>query len=65
MAEREQPAKKFDQVAVAKALGTQAQEVTDPAYGDGQHFQVRSNGNFLSLDTFPELEIYPVGAFGA
>ncbi|MBT2451268.1 single-stranded DNA-binding protein [Streptomyces sp. ISL-43] len=55
MAEREpEQAKNFDAPAVAKALGTQAQEVTDPAYGDGQHFQVRSNGSFLSLDTFPQ-----------
>ncbi|MGW8600790.1 single-stranded DNA-binding protein [Streptomyces sp. NPDC055893] len=44
----------FDQEAVAKALGTKAQEVTDPAYGEGQHFQVSSAKVFLSLDTFPE-----------
>ncbi|MFD9604226.1 single-stranded DNA-binding protein [Streptomyces sp. NPDC059970] len=44
----------FDGEAVAKALGTKAQEVTDPAYGQGQHFQVKSDKNFLSLDTFPE-----------
>lgn len=52
MAERARPT--FDEQAVAKALGTKAQEVTDPAYGDGQHFQVRSHKAFLSLDTFPE-----------
>jgi hypothetical protein len=52
MTERARPT--FDQQAVAKALGTKAQEVTDPAYGDGQHFQVRSEKAFLSLDTFPE-----------
>ncbi|MFE2245309.1 single-stranded DNA-binding protein [Streptomyces lavendulae] len=52
MTERARPT--FDGQAVAKALGTTAQEVTDPAYGEGQHFQVRSDKAFLSLDTFPE-----------
>ncbi|WP_079054015.1 single-stranded DNA-binding protein [Streptomyces graminilatus] len=52
MTERARPT--FDQQAVAKALRTKAQEVTDPAYGDGQHFQVQSNKAFLSLDAFPE-----------
>ncbi|MGW2040301.1 single-stranded DNA-binding protein [Streptomyces virginiae] len=52
MTERARPA--FDGQAVAKALGTKAQEVTDPAYGDGQHFQIRSDKAFLSLDAFPE-----------
>ncbi|MFD5008536.1 single-stranded DNA-binding protein [Streptomyces chartreusis] len=52
MTERARPT--FDEQAVAKALGTKAQEVTDPAYGEGQHFQVRSEKAFLSLDTFPE-----------
>lgn len=52
MTERARPT--FDEQAVAKALGTKAQEVTDPAYGAGQHFQVSSDKAFLSLDTFPE-----------
>ncbi|WP_405789496.1 single-stranded DNA-binding protein [Streptomyces sp. NBC_01367] len=52
MTERARPT--FDGEAVAKALGTKAQEVTDPAYGEGQHFQVRSDKAFLSLDAFPE-----------
>ncbi|MFH0521838.1 single-stranded DNA-binding protein [Streptomyces sp. M41] len=55
MTERARPT--FDQEAVAKALGTKAQEVTDPAYGEGQHFQVRSDKAFLSLDTFPEVGV--------
>ncbi|MFF7080126.1 single-stranded DNA-binding protein [Streptomyces lavendulae] len=44
----------FDGEAVAKALGTKPQEVNDPAYGAGQHFQVQTETNYLSLDTFPE-----------
>ncbi|MFD7264005.1 single-stranded DNA-binding protein [Streptomyces sp. NPDC059874] len=52
MTERARPT--FDGEAVAKALRTTAQEVTDPAYGEGQHFQVQSDKAFLSLDTFPE-----------
>ncbi|MFJ9643227.1 single-stranded DNA-binding protein [Streptomyces sp. NPDC101206] len=52
MTERARPT--FDGEAVAKALGTTAREVTDPAYGEGHHFQVRSEKAFLSLDTFPE-----------
>jgi hypothetical protein len=63
MAERARPT--FDEAAVAKALGTQAQAVTDPAYGDGQHFQVRSNGTFLSLDTFPERGVSRITTKGA
>ncbi|MFD3472883.1 single-stranded DNA-binding protein [Streptomyces sp. NPDC058682] len=54
MSERDKKQYRFDEQAVAKALGTKAQEVTDPAYGDGQHFQVRSDKAFLSLDAFPE-----------
>jgi len=63
MAERSRPT--FDEAAVAKALGTQAQAVTDPAYGEGQHFQVRSNGTFLSLDTFPERGVSRITTKGA
>ncbi|WP_326661728.1 hypothetical protein [Streptomyces canus] len=63
MAERARPT--FDTQAVAKALGTQAQAVTDPAYGEGQHFQVRSNGSFLSLDTFPERGVSRITTKGA
>ncbi|WP_330286323.1 single-stranded DNA-binding protein [Streptomyces sp. NBC_00576] len=63
MTERARPT--FDTQAVAKALGTQAQAVTDPAYGEGQHFQVRSNGTFLSLDTFPERGVSRITTKGA
>ncbi|MHB9857744.1 hypothetical protein [Streptomyces sp. YIM S03343] len=63
MAERARPT--FDQQAVAKALGTKAQKVTDPAYGDGQHFQVRSDKAFLSLDTFPEAGVSRITTKGA
>jgi hypothetical protein len=63
MAERAKPT--FDTDAVAKALGTQAQAVTDPAYGEGQHFQVASNGTFLSLDTFPERGVSRITTKGA
>ncbi|WP_405626157.1 single-stranded DNA-binding protein [Streptomyces sp. NBC_00016] len=63
MAERARP--KFDNAAVAKALGTEAFPVTDPAYGEGQHFQVRSNGTFLSLDTFPERGVSRITTKGA
>ncbi|MEU9573729.1 single-stranded DNA-binding protein [Streptomyces massasporeus] len=63
MTERARPT--FDEQAVAKALGTKAQEVTDPAYGDGQHFQVRSDKAFLSLDTFPEAGVSRITTKGA
>ncbi|MFJ9868074.1 single-stranded DNA-binding protein [Streptomyces sp. NPDC101165] len=63
MAERARPT--FDEQAVAKALGTKAQEVTDPAYGQGQHFQVRSDKAFLSLDTFPEAGVSRITTKGA
>jgi hypothetical protein len=63
MTERARPP--FDEQAVAKALGTKAQEVTDPAYGDGQHFQVRSGNAFLSLDTFPEAGVSRITTKGA
>ncbi|MEU6064048.1 single-stranded DNA-binding protein [Streptomyces sp. NPDC047082] len=63
MTERARPT--FDQEAVAKALGTKAQEVTDPAYGQGQHFQVKSDKNFLSLDTFPESGVSRITTKGA
>ncbi|MCX4820238.1 hypothetical protein OG883_10025 [Streptomyces sp. NBC_01142] len=63
MAERARPT--FDEQAVAKALGTKAQEVTDPAYGQGQHFQVRSDKIFLSLDTFPEAGVSRITTKGA
>ncbi|WP_327667624.1 single-stranded DNA-binding protein [Streptomyces sp. NBC_00485] len=63
MAERARPT--FDEQAVAKALGTQAQAVIDPAYGEGQHFQVASNGTFLSLDTFPERGVSRITTKGA
>ncbi|KFF96128.1 hypothetical protein IQ62_38155 [Streptomyces scabiei] len=39
--------------------------MTDPAYGEGQHFQVRSNGTFLSLDTFPERGVSRITTKGA
>ncbi|MGW2954816.1 single-stranded DNA-binding protein [Streptomyces eurythermus] len=52
MAERARPI--FDEQAVARALGTTPQEVTDPAYGQGRHFQVQTDKTFLSLDAFPE-----------
>lgn len=55
----------FDGEAVAKALGTKPQEVTDPAYGDGQHFQVQSDKAFLSLDTFPEAGVSRITTKGA
>ncbi|MFD9030116.1 single-stranded DNA-binding protein [Streptomyces sp. NPDC059567] len=55
----------FDEAAVAKALGTKAQEVTDPAYGDGQHFQVTSDSTFLSLDAFPESGVSRITTKGA
>ncbi|MGA5195673.1 single-stranded DNA-binding protein [Streptomyces exfoliatus] len=55
----------FDEAAVAKALGTEASPVTDPAYGEGQHFQVRSNDTFLSLDTFPERGVSRITTKGA
>ncbi|MFE5295898.1 single-stranded DNA-binding protein [Streptomyces sp. NPDC056632] len=55
----------FDEQAVAKALGTKAQEVTDPAYGEGQHFQVSSDKVFLSLDTFPEAGVSRITTKGA
>jgi len=63
MAERARPT--FDGQAVAKALGTEASPVTDPAYGDGQHFQVRSDKTFLSLDTFPESGVSRITTKGA
>lgn len=63
MTERARPT--FDGEAVAKALGTKAQEVTDPAYGDGQHFQVQSDSTFLSLDTFPESGVSRITTKGA
>ncbi|MEV0170673.1 hypothetical protein AB0I00_06035 [Streptomyces sp. NPDC050803] len=63
MTERARPT--FDGQAVAKALGTKAQEVTDPAYGDGQHFQVRSDKAFLSLDTFPAAGVSRITTKGA
>ncbi|WP_327727125.1 hypothetical protein OG250_07390 [Streptomyces sp. NBC_00487] len=63
MAERARPT--FDGQAVAKALGTKAQEVTDPAFGQGQHFQVRSDEAFLSLDTFPESGVSRITTKGA
>lgn len=55
----------FDGEAVAKALGTTAQEVTDPAHGEGQRFQVRSDKAFLSLDTFPEAGVSRITTRGA
>ncbi|MFI8391575.1 single-stranded DNA-binding protein [Streptomyces sp. NPDC085540] len=55
----------FDEAAVAKALGTKAQEVTDPAYGQGQHFQVVIGSTFLSLDTFPESGVSRITTKGA
>ncbi|MCB8902016.1 MULTISPECIES: hypothetical protein [unclassified Streptomyces] len=55
----------FDQEAVAKALRTKAQEATDPAYGEGQHFQVSSDKAFLSLDTFPEAGVSRITTKGA
>jgi len=63
MTERARPT--FDGQAVAKALGTNAQEVTDPAYGEGQHFQVRSDKAFLSLDTFPAAGVSRITTKGA
>lgn len=63
MTERARPT--FDEQAVAKALGTEASPVTDPAYGDGQHFQVRSDKAFLSLDTFPEAGVSRITTKGA
>ncbi|WP_369362984.1 single-stranded DNA-binding protein [Streptomyces sp. CG4] len=39
--------------------------MTDPAYGDGQHFQVRTDENFLSLDTFPESGVSRITTKGA
>ncbi|MEE4595781.1 single-stranded DNA-binding protein [Streptomyces sp. DSM 41524] len=63
MAEREQHT--FDKTAVAKALGAQASPVTDPAFGEGQRFQVRSDKAFLSLDTFPESGVSRITTKGA
>ncbi|GHB60574.1 hypothetical protein GCM10010347_33280 [Streptomyces cirratus] len=65
MTEREQQQYTFNKTVVAKALGTHAQDVTDPAYGDGHHFQVRSNDTFLSLDTFPESGVSRITTKGA
>ncbi|MEU0214334.1 single-stranded DNA-binding protein [Streptomyces sp. NPDC006265] len=39
--------------------------MTDPAYGEGQHFQVRSDNAFLSLDTFPEAGVSRITTMGA
>ncbi|MFD9978179.1 single-stranded DNA-binding protein [Streptomyces sp. NPDC059017] len=63
MIEQRGPA--FDGEAVAKALGTKPQEVTDPAYGDGQHFQVQTDKNYLSLDTFPQSGVSRITTKGA
>ncbi|MFE9219765.1 single-stranded DNA-binding protein [Streptomyces lavendulae] len=61
----ERARQEFDGEAVAKALGTKAQEVTDPAYGEGRHFQVTSDSAFLSLDTFPESGVSRITTKGA
>ncbi|WP_406185883.1 DUF6879 family protein [Streptomyces sp. NBC_01006] len=61
----ERAGQRFDGEAVAKALGTNAQDVTDPAYGQGQHFQVQSDSTFLSLDTFPESGVSRITTKGA
>ncbi|MFG2489189.1 hypothetical protein ACGFSI_41450 [Streptomyces virginiae] len=63
MTERARPT--FEGEAVAKALGTTAQDVTDPAYGEGRHFQVASDSTFLSLDTFPESGVSRITTKGA
>ncbi|WP_172639338.1 single-stranded DNA-binding protein [Streptomyces tailanensis] len=39
--------------------------MTDPAYGEGKHFQVRSDKAFLSLDTFPEAGVSRITTKGA
>ncbi|MFJ6384955.1 single-stranded DNA-binding protein [Kitasatospora sp. NPDC092039] len=57
--------KSFDQEAVAKALGAKPQEVVDPAFGEGQHFQVQTDQAFLSLDTFPESGVSRITTKGA
>ncbi|MFD8988982.1 single-stranded DNA-binding protein [Streptomyces goshikiensis] len=61
----ERAGQRFDGEAVAKALGTRAQDVTDPAYGEGQHFQVTSDSTFLSLDTFPASGVSRITTKGA
>ncbi|MER6316224.1 single-stranded DNA-binding protein [Streptomyces sp. NPDC001581] len=61
----ERAGQRFDGEAIAKALDTKAQEVIDPAYGEGQHFQVTSNSTFLSLDTFPESGVSRIITKGA
>ncbi|KPI16181.1 single-strand binding protein/Primosomal replication protein n [Actinobacteria bacterium OV450] len=55
----------FDREAVAKALGTKPQEVNDPAYGAGQHFQIQTDKAFLSLDAFPESGVSRITTRGA
>ncbi|MEU1286697.1 single-stranded DNA-binding protein [Kitasatospora sp. NPDC005856] len=55
----------FDQEAVAKALGARPQEVVDPAFGQGHHFQVQGDNSFLSLDTFPDSGVSRITTKGA
>ncbi|MFJ8565842.1 single-stranded DNA-binding protein [Streptomyces sp. NPDC093514] len=39
--------------------------MTDPAYGAGQHFQVQTETNYLSLDAFPESGVSRITTRGA
>ncbi|WP_184932108.1 single-stranded DNA-binding protein [Streptomyces nymphaeiformis] len=39
--------------------------MTDPAYGAGQHFQVQTETNYLSLDTFPDSGVSRITTKGA
>ncbi|MFE3881731.1 hypothetical protein ACFXPQ_02195 [Streptomyces lydicus] len=55
----------FGQAAVAKALRAESSKLTDPAYGQGWHFQVNGSREPLSLDTFPESGVSRITTQGA